>query len=258
MGHHYFRSNVTERGRREQFYNFLKDDKFVDVTLITEDGMEVKAHRMMLSCATEFFENIFQKCENKNRENLVIFLYGIKFHQLKSILEFIYLGETTVEEKNLNTFLLISKLLKIEDLSKIEPVASETVIKRNSQRNRNKEKVQNHFNDELIKETRERHFNQDQVDLTTRTTSYSSSKTTTYSSSSGVTSPSLSLASNQSLGSQRESLEKLRESFDDYFQKKNCRSKIPSGTGKFACRICEREDFASKKHLDFHTETFHI
>ena len=173
---------------------------------------------------------------------------------MKSIIEFIYLGETTVEEKDLNTFLLISKLLKIEDLSKIEPVASESVIKRN----KNKAKVENNFNEELIKETSERHFNQGQVDLSTRTTSYSSSETTTYSSSrSGVTTPSLSLASNQSLGSQRESLEKLRESFDDYFQKKNGRSKIQTGNGKFDCRICEREDFASKKHLDFHTETFH-
>ena len=87
MGHHYFRSNVTERGRREQFYNFLKDDKFVDVTLITEDGMEVKAHRMMLSCATEFFENIFQKCENKNRENLVTVQWKgyINHHNIKQL-----------------------------------------------------------------------------------------------------------------------------------------------------------------------------
>ena len=256
MGHHYFRSNVNERRRREQFYKFLKEDKFVDVTLISEDGMEVKAHRMILSSATEFFDNIFQKCENKNRENFVIFLYGIKFLQLKSIIEFIYLGETTVEEKNLDTFLLISKLLKIEDLSKIDPVVSESVIKRNSQRNKNKAKVQNHFNEELVKETSERHLNQGQVDLSTRTTtSYSSSET--YSSSSGRTSPSLSLASYQSLGSQQESLEKLRESFDEYFEKKNSRRKIPAGNEKLNCRICEREDFASKKHLDFHTETFH-
>ena len=249
---------MNERRRREQFYKFLKEDKFVDVTLISEDGLEVKAHRMMLSSATEFFDNIFQKCENKNRENLVIFLYGIKFLQLKSIIEFIYLGETTVEEKNLDTFLLISKLLKIEDLSQIDPVASESVIKPNSQRyKKNNAKVQNHFDEEFIKETSERHLNQCQVDLSTRTTtSYSSSKTTTYSSSSGITSPSLSLAS--SLGSQRESLEKLRESFDEYFQKKNSRNKIPTGNEKLTCRICEREDFASKKHLDFHTETFHF
>ena len=137
MGDHYFRSNGTER-RREQFYKFLKEDKFVDVTLISEDGMEVKAHRMILSSATEFFDNIFQKC--KNTENFVIFLYGVKFLQLKGIIEFIYLGETTVEEKNLNTFLQISKLLKIEDMKKIEPdpVASfsenKSVIKRNSEK----------------------------------------------------------------------------------------------------------------------------
>ena len=265
MGPHYFRSNVNVNERRsEQFYKFLKEDKFVDVTLISEDGMELKAHRMILSSATEFFDNIFQKC--KNTENFVIFLYGVKFLQLKGIIEFIYLGETTVEEKNLNTFLQISKLLKIEDMKKIEPdpvatfIENKSVIKRNSEKtkcNKNKAKVQDHFNEEFIKETNERHFNQ--VDLSTRNTSYSSSKTTTYCSSSastsGITSPSLSLASNQSLGSQRESLEKLRESFDEYFEKKKNRSKIMAG--KFSCFICEREDFASQKHLDFHTETFH-
>ena len=253
MGHHYFRSNVNERRRREQFYKFLAEDKFVDVTLISEDGLEVKAHRMILSSATEFFDNIFQKCENKKRENLVIFLNGIKFLQLKSIIEFIYLGETTVEEKNLDTFLLTSKLLKIEDLSQIDPVASESVIKRNSQRNKNNAKVQNYFNEEFVKETSERHLSQGEVDLSTRTSTSYSSKTTTYSSSSARASPSLSLPSYHSLGSQRESLEKLRESVDEYFQKKNSRT----GNEKLNCRICEREDFASKKHLDFHTETFH-
>ena len=159
MVYHYFRSNGTER-RGEQFYKFLEEDKFVDLTLLIEDGMEVKAHRVILSSATEFFDNIFQKCKNKNTENFVIFLYGVKFLQLKGILEFIYLGETTVEEKNLNTFLQISKLLKIEDMKKIErdPIASfsenSSVIKRNfgkSSYHTAKAKVQDHFNEEFKK-----------------------------------------------------------------------------------------------------------
>ena len=257
--------------RKDQFYKFLKEDKFVDVTLISEEGMEVKAHRMVLSSATAFFDNIFQICNNKSTENLVIFLYGIKFLQLKSIIEFVYLGETTVEEKNLNTFLLTAKLLKIEGLRKIDPVTSatvttpsESVIKRNSEKThglKHKAKVQDHFNEELIKETNERHFNNGPCDFSTRTTTWhssSNSTSTTYSSSrSDTTSPSLSQASSQSVGSQRESLEKLRESFDEYFEKKKNRGKIQTGNGKFSCRICEREDFASKKHLDFHSQTFH-
>ena len=268
MGHHYFRSNSNvNETRKERFYKFLKEDKFTDVTLISEEGMEVKAHRMVLSSATAFFDNIFQKCNNKNTENPVIFLYGIKFAQLKSIIEFIYLGETTIEEKNLNTFLLISKLMKIEDMRKIEPVTShsESVIKRNSEKThclKNKTKVQEYLNEELIKEANRKRLNHGGSNLSTKTTSYSSSKTTTTSSSysssrSGITSPSLSLSSNQSVGSQRESLEKLRESVDEYFEKKKNRSKIQTGNGKFNCCICEREDFASQKHLDFHSETFH-
>ena len=144
-------------------------------------------------------------------------------------------------------------------MRKIDRVASlsmnEGVIKRTSenthcQKNKSK-KVPDHFTEELIKETSDRHFIEGQVDSSpVVTTSYSSSR-------SGVPSPSLSLASHQSLGSQRESLEKLRESFDKYFERKNNRTKIQAGNGTFNCRICEREDFANKKHLDFHIQTFH-
>ena len=98
MVYHYFRSNGTER-RGEQFYKFLEEDKFVDLTLLIEDGMEVKAHKVILSSATEFFDNIFQQCKNKNTESFVIFLSGIKFLQLKSTVENLSIWERQLSRR---------------------------------------------------------------------------------------------------------------------------------------------------------------
>ena len=71
----------------------------MDVTLLNEDGMEVKAHKVILSSATEFFDNIFQQCKNKNTESFVIFLSGIKFLQLKSTVENLSIWERQLSRR---------------------------------------------------------------------------------------------------------------------------------------------------------------
>ena len=50
--------------------------EFSDVTLVTDDKQQIKAHRNILSAASPVFKSIFQM--DSNNANQVIFLMGIQ------------------------------------------------------------------------------------------------------------------------------------------------------------------------------------
>ena len=68
---------------------------FADVTLVTDDKQQIRAHRNILSAASPVFKNILQ--HNSNNTNPVINLSGIQHSEME--------------------FLMVSKKLDIKDLS---------------------------------------------------------------------------------------------------------------------------------------------
>ena len=95
--------------------NMMICDDFKDVTLISDDKKPIKAHRNILSACSPVFKNIFQMEINNHP---VIYLRGIKYSEIESILQFIYLGETKLYRDSLNELLLVAKNLEIEEFSK--------------------------------------------------------------------------------------------------------------------------------------------
>ena len=53
-----------------------------------------------------------------NHSHPVIYLRGIQYSEIESILQFIYLGEAKFYEERMNEFLSVSKNLEIQELSK--------------------------------------------------------------------------------------------------------------------------------------------
>ena len=94
----------------------MTSEDFTDVTLVTDDKKTIKAHRNILSACSPVFKNILQT-EIKN-SHPVIYLRGIQYSEIESILQYIYLGETKISEKRMNEFLSVSKNLEIQELSK--------------------------------------------------------------------------------------------------------------------------------------------
>ena len=89
---------------------------FTDVTLVTDDKKTIRAHRNILSACSPVFKNILQM--EINNSHPVIYLRGIQYAEIVSILQFIYLGEAKFYEERINEFLLVSKNLEIRELSK--------------------------------------------------------------------------------------------------------------------------------------------
>ena len=103
--------------------NLLTDEDFTDVTLACSDNSQVKAHKAVLSASSKFFNNILKM--NKG-PNLVLYLKGVSHQDLRSLIEFIYSGQTNVQKNSLNSFLEAAEELKIEGLVPRKPGTNST------------------------------------------------------------------------------------------------------------------------------------
>ena len=100
---------------REALNDMMLSSEFADVTLVTDDKQQIRAHRNILSACSPVFKSILQI--DSNKANPVIYLRGIQHSEMESILQFIYLGEAKFDEERMNEFLMVSKNLEIKELS---------------------------------------------------------------------------------------------------------------------------------------------
>ena len=101
---------------RDILKEMSSDDSFADVTLVTDDKKQIKAHRNILSACSSVFKEILQI--NSNISHPVIYLRGIQHSEMESLLQFIYLGEAKFYEERMNEFLNVAKNLDIRELPK--------------------------------------------------------------------------------------------------------------------------------------------
>ena len=103
-----FESNISLAFRE------LRDEKdFFDVTIACEDE-QVNAHKVILSACSPFFRDILRR--NPHQYPL-LYLSGVKLVDLQSVLNFMYHGEVSVAQEELNTFLAVAEDLKVKGLT---------------------------------------------------------------------------------------------------------------------------------------------
>lgn len=92
----------------------MVDGAFSDVTLVTEDKNIFKAHKNILSACSPFFKNLMTF---DSKSSSIIYLKGVDFVELKLIMQFVYLGEATINEERMSEFLEVAKSLEIKELN---------------------------------------------------------------------------------------------------------------------------------------------
>ena len=113
-------------------FSTLRDDTtFTDVTLVSEDGQHLQAHKVILSASSPFFKNILMM--NKHPSPL-IYLKGFKAKELKSLIDFMYHGMADVYQDNLDDFLAKAEELQLQGLTGGE-----------KEKNKEEKEVTNHF-----------------------------------------------------------------------------------------------------------------
>ena len=75
---------------RETFHQLWKESAFTDVTLATEDGQQVAAHRIILSSCSQLFKDILAP---GTEARMVVYLKDIRAKDLQNVLKFMYTGE---------------------------------------------------------------------------------------------------------------------------------------------------------------------
>ena len=95
----------------------MMNEDFSDVTLVTEDKKQIKANVNILSACSAVFKDIFKKEKNSST---IMYLRGIQYSEMESIMQFIYLGEATFYEERMDEFLAVAKSLEIKELCNAE------------------------------------------------------------------------------------------------------------------------------------------
>ena len=95
-----------------------KQGHLCDITLITKDDQELKAHRNILSAASPFFCKLLQSDMKENREGIVR-LEEISGSVMEDVLEFIYTGTVEVTEENAEELVVATNYLLVPNLKTI-------------------------------------------------------------------------------------------------------------------------------------------
>ena len=100
---------------REAMREMMTTSEFADVTLVTDDKQQIRAHRNILSAVSPVFKEILQL--DGINSNSVIYLRGIQHSEIALIMQYIYLGEARLHKERVSEFLMVSKNLEIKELS---------------------------------------------------------------------------------------------------------------------------------------------
>ena len=95
-----------------------RQDHLCDVTLVTKDEKEFKAHRNVLSAASPFFFKLLQSDMKENREGIVRF-EEISGAVMEDVLEFIYTGTVEVTQENCKDLIAAANYLFIPGLKQL-------------------------------------------------------------------------------------------------------------------------------------------
>ena len=106
---HDFQENVYK-----MFGSYRQDGDFADVTLACEDGEQIDAHKVILAASSPVFQSMLKR--NKHSHPL-IYMKGLRSEDLRTMIDFLYLGEADIFQENLESFLAVAEDLKLTGLT---------------------------------------------------------------------------------------------------------------------------------------------
>jgi len=107
------RWNDFETNISSAFREIREEKDFFDVTLVCDDS-QVQAHKVILSACSPFFRNVLRR---NPHQHPLLYLKGVKYNELLSVLNFMYLGEVNVAQEELNSFLSVAEDLRVKGLT---------------------------------------------------------------------------------------------------------------------------------------------
>ena len=98
---------------RSYYGEIREEGEFSDVTLFSE-GQEIKAHKVILSASSPVLKHMLSSHQHAHP---LIYMNRVKSKTLCSIIDFIYFGEVSICEENLNDFISLGEELELKGLN---------------------------------------------------------------------------------------------------------------------------------------------
>ena len=109
-----FRSFDFKDNLVQYFTQLRTDSSQCNVTLVSDDKIQISAHQIVLSAGSLFFRELLQHCSGSPRP--LLYIRGASAVQLSNILQFLYTGETSMQQDLVETFLQTAEDLQVVGL----------------------------------------------------------------------------------------------------------------------------------------------
>jgi len=105
--------NDFESNLSSAFTELREEKELFDVTLVC-DSNQIEAHKVVISACSPFFRRILKRNQHSHP---LLYLKGVPFTDLESVLSFMYQGEASVGQDHLNSFLATAEDLEVKGLT---------------------------------------------------------------------------------------------------------------------------------------------
>ena len=112
MGEFELQWNDFQDSLSSSFKELRDDGDLFDITLACDDD-QLEAHKTILSASSTFFKSVIKR--NPHAHPL-LYLKGVKMEDLRSMLDFMYVGKTKVAQEHVERFLALGEELGVKGL----------------------------------------------------------------------------------------------------------------------------------------------
>ena len=128
------------------FHDLYQNGRYTDVTLVSDDQSQFKAHKIVLSACSPVFKKII---DSNPSQHPLIYLRGIQSYEMESILQFMYLGEGKFYHERMREFIKVAQDLEVKEISGCVELPSEEAEKTVEENNIPEQEIE----EDLIEET---------------------------------------------------------------------------------------------------------
>lgn len=104
-----FQCNVTN-----SFQSLRVEEDFFDVTLACDEDNQVQAHKVILAASSGYFRGLLKR--NPGPNPVLIMPSNVTFRELSHLLDFMYNGEVSIVQDEIESFMSLAEMLKIKGL----------------------------------------------------------------------------------------------------------------------------------------------
>ena len=109
--------NGYQKKEKSIFRHLLESSEFADITLVSEDGQQFKGHKAILGSSCPFFEALLRRNDHPHP---LVFMFGVNSKDLSALLNFLYKGEASMLQEDLQGFIVLARKLNLTGLTKVQ------------------------------------------------------------------------------------------------------------------------------------------